>query len=408
MKYLLIGGGIASVHAIEAIREQDAEGEICLLAGEKDFPYGRPLISYWLEGKVDDAHMDYRPRDFFDRNRVDYRPGVKAEKLLPEAHCVEAGGERLPYDRLLLATGAVPFLPPIPGVDTVENRCSFMNWADARRLRQLVTPQSRVMILGAGLIGMKCAEALVGQVASLSVVDLAERVLPSVLDADASARVQRHMEGKGIAFRLGDTADSFAPGEARLRSGETLPFDVLVTAVGVRPDTALAGAAGAAVTRGIVTDTCQRTSLPEVFAAGDCTCSHDLSDGKDKPLMLLPNAALQGRTAGLCMAGLERPWDKAIPMNAGGFCGLHIATAGSYTGETRTLEDGEGFRQFFVAENRLKGFILLGDVAKAGIFTALIRERTPLDSLDFPLLCSHPGLAAFELPRRQQILGGRT
>jgi NAD(P)H-nitrite reductase large subunit len=121
----------------------------------------------------------------------------------------------------------------------------------------------------------------------------------------------------------------------------------------------------------------------------------DISSGQNKIMALLPNAYIQGECAGINMAGGEKTFDKAIPMNAIGFFGLHMITAGNYTGETfSSVKDG-GYKKLFYSDNKLNGYIIIGNVEKAGIYTSLIRERTPLDTIDFALVCEKPGLMAF-------------
>ena len=147
-----------------------------------------------------------------------------------------------------------------------------------------------------------------------------------------------------------------------------------------------------------------KTTLPDVYAAGDCAESFDISAGVNRVLALLPNAYMQGNTAGINMAGGKASFDRAIPMNAIGFMGLHIITAGTYDGETYVHRDGESYKILFYKEDVLKGYILIGDVARAGIYTALIRNRTPLSSIDFKLICEKPQLMAFTARTRRDLL----
>ena len=260
------------------------------------------------------------------------------------------------------------------------------------------------MIIGAGLIGLKCAEGIKERVKSITVVDLADRVLPSILDETGSAIVKDFLEKQGIEFHLGDTAAKFAGTTATLKSGLTVDFDVLVIAVGVRPNTSLVKDAGGEVRRGIAADDTGKTTLPDVYAAGDCAESFDISAGVNRVLALLPNAYMQGNTAGINMAGGKASFDRAIPMNAIGFMGLHIITAGTYDGETYVHRDGENYKILFYKDDVLKGYILIGDVARAGIYTALIRNQTPLSSIDFKLISEKPQLMAFTARTRRDLL----
>ena len=385
-RYVIVGNGIAAVGVIEGIRSRDEEGEITVVSEEKHAVYGRPLISYYLEGKTDLAKMNYRPADFYEKNgcRVLYGKRAVALDAAKKTLSLDDGGS-LPYDELTIATGSRPFVPPFEGLDTVGKKFSFMTLDDATSLGKALTPDARVLIVGAGLIGLKCAEGIKNRVGSITVTDLADRVLSSILDADCAAVVQKHLEENGIAFLLGDSVARFDEGAATMKSGKTVSFDLLVLAVGVRANTSLVKDAGGTVNRGIVVDERMKTSLPSVYAAGDCAEGLDASTGQNRVLAILPNAYLQGHAAGVNMAGGDETRSDAIPMNAIGFFGLHLMTAGAYDGEMSEEKTENGVKRFFVKDGLLRGFILIGETERAGIYTALIREKTPLASLDFDL-----------------------
>ena len=407
MKYVLIGNSAAAVACVEGIRQRDREGDITMVTNEPYHTYSRPLISYLLAGKTDRERMKYRPDDFYKKNRCELIAGVSADHLEPKRKTVVlSDGRELPYDRLLVAAGSSPAVPPIKGLEAVENMTTFLSLDDALRLEKMLTPFSRVLIMGAGLIGLKCAEGIAGKAKSITVVDMADHILPSILDQEASLPVQRRMEEHGIEFVLSDAAQELQPDRAVLKSGRDIRFDILVMAVGVRPNVRLVQNAGGAVKRGIVTDSRGQTSIPDVYAAGDCTESRDITTGEEKVLALLPNAYLQGECAGINMAGGNQSYDKAIPMNSIGFFGLHLMTAGSCGGEAYLEKNGGNYKKLFVRENRLAGYILIGDVARAGIYTSLIREQTPLSALDFELIRQKPQLMAFSRTKRNEMLGG--
>lgn len=409
MKYLIIGNSAAAVGCVEGIRQLDRESPITLVSSEPCHTYSRPLISYLLCGKTDEQRMKYRPDDFYAQNGVMALLGRTAASLSPgEKKVILSDGEKIPYDRLMVSTGSSPLVPPIQGLTQVQNRFSFMTLADAQALEAALTPQSRVLIMGAGLIGLKCAEGIAGKAGAITVVDLADHVLPSILDADAAALVQKQLEVHGIQLVLGDKVEKFtckgASDCAQLQSGKQIFFDLLVVCVGVRPNTSLVAQAGGEVRRGIVTDDFCRTTLTDIYAGGDCTESFDITTGQNRILALLPGAYMQGECAGINMAGGEKHYQNAIPMNAIGFFGLHMLTAGSYDGEAFVLR-GEGwYKKLVVKDGLLKGFILLGDVARAGIYTALIREQRPLEEIDFQLILQKPQLMAFSRADREKML----
>ena len=407
MRYVIIGGSAAAIGCIEGIRSVDKTGEIILITRETEWNYSRPLISYLLEGKTTRDKMWCRPDSFFTRNGVTVKAGVLATALDAGDRTVRLSiGERLAYDRLLAATGSRPFVPPIPGLETVERTFCFQTLSDASALAEALRPESRVLILGAGLTGVKCAEGIRGLCAQIAIADLAPRVLPAVLDDTAAAMVQARMEEKGVRFYLNDSAAAFRGNTARLQSGTELEFDVLVTALGVRPNTQLVADAGGAVDRGILVDGRCATTLPDVYAAGDCAQGYDAVSGEKRMLPLWPNAVLQGETAGINMAGGRADYTQGIALNASGVFGLHMITAGSYEGESFTVQRDGSYKRLVTADGVLKGVIMVGDVSRAGIYTDLIRKKKPLSEIDFDLIRESPQLMAFSQKDRRVQLGG--
>jgi NAD(P)H-nitrite reductase large subunit len=405
MKYVIIGNSAAGIGAVEGIRQIDKEGEITIITNEAHHTYSRPLISYLLLGKVDEEKMKYRDSGFYTDNNCKLLANVTVTGIDAKAkQAVLSDNSRVPYDKLLVAAGSSAFVPPFEGLDKVKDKFAFMSLDDARNLDKSLSEKKRVLIIGAGLIGLKCAEGIEKRVSHITVVDLAPRILSSILDEDGAKVVQSHIESKGIEFKLSAGVKKFESNVAILESGEKLNFDVLVLAVGVRPNTALLKDI-ANIERGIVVDGKSQTSAPDIFSAGDCTQTLDVSSGQNKIMALLPNAYMQGECAGVNMAGGEKTFDKAIPMNAIGFFGLHMITAGNYTGDVYAHNENGNYKRLYYSDNKLNGYILIGDVDKAGIYTSLIRERTPLDSIDFALVCEKPGLMAFTKEDRMAKLG---
>ena len=403
-KYVIVGGGVASVGCIEGIRKVDKEGEIILIAKENVLPYCRPLISYYLEGKTDFEKMNYRPKTFYEENGCRVLFG-QAKDLDVKGKTLCVGDEVLPYDELCVATGSVPFVPPFEGLETVPVRTSFMTEKDAAFLEKNLTKESRVLIVGAGLIGLKCAEGIAERVASVTVCDLADRVLSSILDSECAGRMQKVLEKNGVRFYLKNSVQKFNGNVATLQDGTEIEFDVLVTAVGVRADISLVKDV-VKTERGIVADVRQATSDPFIYAAGDCCQGYDASIKQNRVVAIFPNAYMQGFVAGVNMAGGNAVFDKGMPLNAIGFFGLHALTAGSYDGEMLEEKDENHIKRMFVKDDKLVGFMLIGEFERAGILTSLVREKTPLSEIDWQKLKNSPVLAAFSGEKRKTILGG--
>jgi len=407
LKYVIIGNSTAAVGAVEAIRKNDTEGSIVIISKENHHTYSRPLISYLLLGKTNEEKMKYRSDDFYVRNNCALMLGRTAEKIdVDQKLVILDNGEHVSYDKLLIATGSSPVIPPIKGLDSVRYKFTFTTLDDAKRLEKVMKRNNRVLIAGTGLIGLKCAEGISRKNVKTICVDLAPRVLSSILDDEGSKIIENHLTRNNIQLCLGRQIVEFKENIAVLDSGAEILFDVLVLAVGVRPNISLVKDAGGKTNRGIVIDERCRTSIPDIYAAGDCCESLDVSSGDIKPMALLPNAYMQGECAGMNMSGKDFMFDKAIPMNAIGLFGKHIITAGTYKGETYFEADENNYKKLFYSDNKLNGFIIIGNIEKAGIYTALIREKTPLDTLDFELICKMPGLMAFSKEERASKLGG--
>lgn len=410
--YVIIGNGVAAAGCIEGIRIADKNSKITVISEEKYPVYCRPLISYYLEDKTNIEKMNYRSKSFYEDNNCDVIYGKKAVSVDDKAKNITLDdGTCIDYDALCMATGSSPFVPPFEGLDTVENKFSFMTIDDTLALEKVLAKDSKVLVVGAGLIGLKCAEGIADKVAKITVCDLANRVLSSILDDECASVMQKHLEKHNIEFMLSDTAVKFDKNTAEMKSGKKVDFDILVLAVGVRANTEMFKNIGGDVNRGILVNDSMETSVQDVYAAGDCTEGNDISFGDKRVLAILPNAYMQGYCAGQNMAGEKAEFNNAIPMNSIGFFGLHAMTAGSYFdescgGELFEEKTDNGIKRLYTKDGLLTGYIIIGDVARCGIYTSIIREKTPLESLNIDLLYKNPTLAMFFSENRRKKLGG--
>lgn len=411
-QYVIIGNGVAATGCIEGIRSVDTESKIVVISGENHPVYCRPLISYYLEEMTTVEKMKYRSDDFYEANGCDVIYGKKADKLNPDNKTVHLeDGSEFPYDSLCIAAGSSPFVPPFEGLDSVKKKFSFMTIDDALDIEKNINSKSRVLIVGAGLIGLKCAEGISKRVKAITICDLAPRILSSILDDECAALMQAAMEKENISFMLSDTAVKFDKNKAYMKSGAEVSFDVLILAVGVKANTALVKDSGGDVNRGIIVDERMKTSIPDVYAVGDCAEGLDFSFGSRRVLAILPNAVMGGRCAGINMAGGFEAFANAIPMNSIGFFGIHAMTAGSYfteaDGGEMYEEKGEGtLRRLFTKDGYLTGFIIIGEVECAGIYVNIIRNHIPLSEFNFDIIKKSPSLSTFSSSYRLQKLGG--
>lgn len=428
--YLIIGNSAAGITAAESLRAADPASSILMVSDEPYPAYGRPLISYLVEGKTTEDAIWLKDDGFYERLGIQTSFGAdaKAVKLDASAHQVHLlGGEMIEYGTCLLATGSVPFVPPIPGLEEASGVFPFMTLDDAKAAWAAVEAatekaheakrKSRVVVIGAGLIGLKAAEALSYHADEVLVLELAPRILPAVLDGEGASILQETLISHGIACLPGVSAERVQQStegmhHLMLTNGEEVDGDVIITAVGVRPNSGLAVEAGAEQGRGLIVDECLQTTLPDVYAAGDVVQVRDVLDGSLHPLALWPNAMRQGKCAGLHMAGSNEaePFLGSFAVNAVDFFDASLLTAGVINppedgGYEQTVIAQDGvYAKFVVKEGLLCGYILLNRPSNAGIYTALIENRIPLDTLSPDIFQDIPLNLDFPLEERWERL----
>jgi NAD(P)H-nitrite reductase large subunit len=393
MRYAIIGNGIASLGAVEGIRSRDPQGDIALFSREQDMTYGRPLISYFLAGKLPEERMLLRPEIFYQKKGVKTRLGVSVQTLDRDKRVFElSDGSREEYDRLLLATGGNPIFPPIEGSDGPDVY-PFISLEDAWELDTAVKGMRRAVVIGGGLIGLKAAEALFDRGVDVTIVELAPRILSAAFDDEAGRLVTSRLEDMGFNIRCQDTVEKIErSGNNRVRgvflkSGDFLEADAVVMAIGVTPRIDLARDCGLETNRGIVVDNFMQTSLPGVYAAGDVAEARDILLGDKRVTPIWPNAYSQGITAGRNMAGEQAEHPGGLAMNSIGFYGLPTVSIGivnpsgneGFEVERELDTDKQKYHKLVFRNDRLVGCVLVGDISQAGNYNAYIRFQLPLD-----------------------------
>lgn len=398
-KYVIIGNGPAAVSCADGIRSIDKEGSVTIVSKEEHHAYFRPLISYYLKGDSKKEKIGCRKESYYDDNGIKliYDEAAKIDK--DKKKITLKSGKSLPYDKVCICTGSSPFVPPMKGLETVKNKFTFLTIDDSFGIEKAADENSDVLIIGAGLIGLKCAEGLRDRVHQITVCDLAPRVLSSILDDECASVMQKHLEECGIQFSLSNTAEYFENNEAHMKDGSVIKFDILVLALGVRPNISLVKDAGGECGRGIAVESSMKTSLDDIYAAGDCVEQYDITFNDRRIMALLPNANIGGYTAGVNMAGGNIMFDNALPMNSIGFWGLHIMSAGTYSSDENTemieRKKENSIKRFFIRDDKLIGFMIIGEVKSAGIYTDLIRNQRDLSDIDIDLIIDDPSLMPF-------------
>lgn len=316
---VIAGGGLAGATAARTLRTEGFEGNITVAAAEPHHPYIRPPLSKeYLLGKAGEDAVEVVPEAWYAENNVTLRLEAPVTDVDPSARMVRyADGTSQPYGALLLATGAAPRQIPLPGSE-LDGVTTFRTLDDSRRLReQLAAGGRRVVLIGSGWIGMELAAAASTYGNEVTLLGLEEVPLGGAIGPDLGRFFRSLHEDNGVQFRLPASAREIAGHGGRATgvltdSGEQLPADVVVIAVGVVPDTALAQAAGLEIRNGILTDSSLRTSAPGIFAAGDVANALHPFTGEHHRSEHWANALNGGKVAGKAMLGQEAALD-AIP-----------------------------------------------------------------------------------------------
>lgn len=425
-EYCVVGSSAAAAGAVEAIRAVDPAGRLTVISEERAAFYSRPLITRVITDGASADDIAYRPEGFLEENRVEARLGVRVDAVNPADHrLLLSSGEEVEYGRLLLATGSVAKMPPIPGRQ-LPGVHTLANLADAQAVAAWLGRPDGVhsaVVIGAGLIGLQAAEALRKVGLEVAVVEGLDRPLATVLDRDTSALVQGALEANGVTILTSRAvkalkaapSDPTRVGSVVVEGGEPggareLPADVVIVATGVRPRTELLKGLNLPPGRGIAVDERMATPYPDVYAAGDAVEVGDLLRGGTRPFPIWPTAYAGGRVAGLNMAGHPAVLPGQVALNTFHCFGLTVASAGLVDPpeagadgyevlSTGTRPRSEPFagppgsalgayrRRLVIRNGHLVGLVCVGDaVDRSGLAAGLIRRQVPVEGFKESLL----------------------
>jgi NAD(P)H-nitrite reductase large subunit len=427
MQYVIIGNSAAAVGAIEAIRQHDTENPITVISDETHHVYSRPLVCHLLGELVDEDRMVYRPLDFYEQHKVEPMLGVRATAIDTQAKTVSlAGGGAIAYDRLLLAVGGKPFVPPTPGID-LDGVFTFTKWEDAQKIDRYIKDNDvqTALVVGGGLIGMKAAKALMARGIRLTIIELADRILSTSLDHTASKLAESILRRAGVEVVTGTTVNEIVGKDrqvdhAVLQEGGKIDCDLIIFGIGVRPNLDLIlpepeKRTGIKVNQGILVDAHMQTSAEDVYAAGDCVETYDMILGIERPIAIWPHATRQGHVAGCNMAGVEKVYEGGFPMNSEDVAGVPTIAVGLTDPKEREDEyeiiekydrAALTYKRLVLHRDRLVGAICVGDIDRAGIYTGLIRDRVDVSPFKEHLLSGNFGLISLPKEYRKHMVVG--
>jgi nitrite reductase (NADH) large subunit len=381
--YIIIGQGIAGVTAAEMLRKLDPQTPVTVVTDEGEYLYSRIDLPDIIAGKYASATSGLRTAEDFAKAGIECLMGERATALLREERTVAlASGKRLRYDKLLLATGSAPVMPAVPGICT-PGVYSLWNLKQAGEIIEAAAGARNVVVVGAGLIGLKTALAVKKRGVNVTVVEKLPWVLPRQLDEDASALLSESVRARGVEVLVGTGIDAIAAKRGRVcgvnAGGRILPAEMVVMAIGVKPNVELAAAAGIETGRGIIVDESQRTSDPEVYSAGDAAETMDPLTGDRTIPATWPVAVAQGHVAAANMAGRRATYDGLVAMNAVEIGGTPLVSIGDIEGRTgdEVLADRRNgtYRKVVIRAGKIRGVLFVGEIRHAGVIGRLISRR---------------------------------
>jgi nitrite reductase (NADH) large subunit len=379
MRHVIVGSGVAGITAAIELARRDA-GEI-LVYGAEPYPYYyRPRLPYFLAGEIPQEQLYVHPASWYEQRGIQLFPGTAVARLEPDQkRIVLADGRSVPYDRLLLATGGLSFIPPFEGIGQ-RGVFSLRTLDDALAIREYAGRCQQAVVIGGGLLGLEAARALGRLGLDVTVLEHAPYLLPRQLDAQGAALLQGMIEAMGLHVAVrADTQSIPGNGEARgvlLKDGRQFPAQLVLIATGVRSNIQLAAAAGLAVDRGVVVDASMATSAPDIYAAGDVASFQGRSWG------IIPVALAQAAVAAANMAGTPERYQEVTPTNTLKIAGIDLLSVGTVQPEGKGFHElrasspaGRRYVKLVLERDRLVGAIVIGDRALGRKLEPLVIER---------------------------------
>jgi NAD(P)H-nitrite reductase large subunit len=403
MRYVIIGGSAAAISALETIRSIDRDSPIDLFSDEPTPLFSRVLLPYYIAEALSKPLLNFRTADFFEQNKVTPHLGVRVLQISVDSKFVQTErGDQYPFDKLLMATGGNPIIPPIHGIDK-EGISTLKTMADAERIYHL--KGKKAVVIGAGSVGVESCISLKRRGMEVTLLEQLGHVLPTVFDEEAASLIQKRIEDLGIKTVTGEKALQFT-GNGHVKrvitDSREIECDIVVLAVGIKPAIQLAQRAGIGIGSlgGIKVNDQMMTSALSVYAAGDVTETYDITRDANWINAIWPCAVEQGRVAGLNMAGRKTPYEGSFRRNSiGNFIGVPAISMGLTRAEPCSgCEGGEEFQEIrrrtkdtykklILKNGRLVGTILVGLTQKAGLFHTLIKKKINVSD-DIPILMS--------------------
>jgi NAD(P)H-nitrite reductase large subunit len=400
--YLIIGQGAAGTSAAKILRQLDPAAPVTMVTAEEDYFYNRIDLPDIIAGKYEPAASELQGIEGFRTLGITCRMGVSVQAIHAQQKIAQlASGEELKYGKLLFATGSAPLVPRLPGI---EARGVYPLWtmAQARRIAWAARDASKAVVIGAGLIGLKMAVALASRGLKVTVIEKLPQIMPRQLDDAAATIVGDALRSAGIGLMLNTEAGRILSGSGVVAAveagGKRLACQIVILAVGVKPNAELAKRAGVAVNLGVVVDKYQQTSIANIYAAGDVAETLDPLTGKPTVPAIWPVAIRQGEVAGHNMAGRPMEYEGLLAMNAVEIAGIPLISIGDIEGapgdEAVITQNANFYRKIVLRDKTIRGVLCLGDIRHTGVIGAQVIRQTKISD---PSLLASPEFSFAQL-----------
>ncbi|HAT4340401.1 TPA: FAD-dependent oxidoreductase [Clostridium perfringens] len=388
MRYIVVGASAAGISGAKTLRELDKDAEIILVSKDENV-YSRCILHHYISGHRDIEALDFTDRDFFKKYNIEWKKGLEVKSIDDREHVIDlSNGEILKYDKILLATGASAFIPPVENLREAKNVVGLRNLEDAIKIKEEAEKVKNVVVLGAGLVGIDAIAGLAFKDLNVTLVEMGDRVLPIQLDKYASSKYEKRFEDAGVKLKLGVRAEKVLIDENKnpkallINTGEEIPCELIIVATGVRSNVAFLKDSSIETDRfGLIINEKGETNARDVYGAGDIT-------GRNP---IWPTAVKEGIIAANNMVGNEIFMEDFFgSKNTMNFLGLTTMSLGvvnvpddSYTEEIDI--SGENYKKIIHKDGKIYGAIIQGDLSYAGVLTQLIKEKIHVSKVKKPL-----------------------
>ena len=388
MAYVVVGASAAGINAAKTLREINKDIEI-ILVSKDEYVYSRCILHHFLDGRRDIEDLDFSPGEFFKKYDIKWMKGVEVTGIdTKEKKLKLDNGEDLPYEKVVLATGASSFLPPIENLRTANNVIGLRNLDDAIRIKEIAPKVKNIIILGAGLVGVDAMAGLLDYDAKVTMIEMGDRILPLQLDHYAANVYIERLKEEGVDFRFNVRAEKVIvdennnPVAIKLNTGEEVPGELIIACTGVRSNVGFLEGSGIECDKfGLIFNPKGETNVKDVYGAGDISGRHPI----------WPTAVKEGLIAANNMCNKDIYMEDFFgSKNTMNFCGVATMSLGTVIKPDDTYEEaveikGKDYKKIIHKNGTIYGAIVQGDLSYVGVLTQLIKDKINIDRVKKPI-----------------------